>query len=224
MRLRSLLLAVLVLISFPVHSSAQGIIYSSNVNAGKRIALSFDDGPHPKLTEKILDILDQYGIKATFFVIGVNAKNYPDSLREISKRGHEIGNHTYSHNILKSMPADKIEREISDTENQVFDILGIRPNLLRPPCGLYDESLVKIANDKSLKIVLWAVDTHDWAHNSTMNIVNHVLKKSKDGDIILFHDYVSGEYNTPEALKKLIPGLLKQGYEFVTVSELLQNT
>ncbi len=208
---------------FSVPVNAQNVVYSSNVNAGKRIALTFDDGPHPKITPEILKILEKYDVKATFFVIGINAKNYPSQLKQIVENGHEIGNHTFSHNILKSMPKEKIEKEIIDTEKQVQSLVECPLNLLRPPCGLYDETLVQIAREKGLKIVLWAVDTHDWTHKSTENIAKSVIKNSKDGDIILFHDYVSGEYNTPKALEIIIPVLLKMGYEFVTVSELLQN-
>lgn len=223
MRLSVIIILIAFLIAFPVHSNAQGIVYSSNASAGKQIAITFDDGPHPRITKEILNILDEYNIKATFFVIGINAKNYPSRLRDIATRGHEIGNHTYSHNILKSMPKEKIKKEILDAENQIFEITGKKPTLLRPPCGLYDEGVVEIAEKMDLKIVLWAIDTHDWAHNSALNILENVSSKSKDGDIILFHDYVSGEYNTPQALRRIIPTLLAQGYEFVTVSELLQD-
>ena len=202
--------------------SAESVVYNSNVHAGKKIALTFDDGPHPKITPKILDILDKYSVKATFFVIGVNVKNYPNQLKNILERGHEIGNHTYSHRILKSMPKGEIEKEIFDTQKEIGLIYDYNPTLIRPPCGLYDESLEMIARDLKSKIVLWAIDTHDWAHTSTSNMVKNVLKNIKDGDIILFHDYVSGEYNTPSALEILIPILLERGYEFVTVSELLQ--
>jgi peptidoglycan/xylan/chitin deacetylase (PgdA/CDA1 family) len=198
------------------------VVYNSNIHAGKKIALTFDDGPHPRLTQKVLDILDKYSIKATFFVIGVNVKNYPKQLDMIIDKGHEIGNHTYSHNLLKSIPKEKIEKEISDTEKEIKNIRDYDLTLLRPPCGFYDEKLEKIAMDKGSKIVLWSIDTLDWSHASAKNMSRKILKNAKDGDIILFHDYVSGEYNTPETLEIIIPILLEKGYEFVTVSELLQ--
>ncbi len=201
---------------------AESVVYNSNIHAGKKIALTFDDGPHPRLTPKILEVLDKYSVKATFFVIGVNVKNYPKQLEMILDSGHEIGNHTYSHNVLKSVPKTKIEKEIIDTELQINRIRSYDLMLLRPPCGLYDEALEKIAQEKENKIVLWSLDTLDWAHASTKVMAKKILKNVKDGDIILFHDYVSGEYNTPEALDIIIPILLEKGYEFVTVSELLQ--
>ena len=203
-------------------SRAESVVYNSNIHAGKKIALTFDDGPHPRLTQKVLDILDKYSIKATFFVIGVNVKNYPKQLEMIIDKGHEIGNHTYSHNLLKSIPKEKIEKEISDTEKEIKNIRDYDLKLLRPPCGFYDEKLEKIAMDKGSKIVLWSIDTLDWSHASAKNMSRKILKNAKDGDIILFHDYVSGEYNTPETLEIIIPILLEKGYEFVTVSELLQ--
>ena len=223
MRNKVCLIALGLLIFLSITVSAQGIVYSSNVNAGKQIALTFDDGPHPRITPQILEILDEYGIKATFFVIGVNSKNYPNQLKQIVDGGHEIGNHTYSHKILKSMSKEEIEKEILDTETQVEKITNITPNLLRPPCGIYDKTLIEIAQEKDLKVVLWTVDSHDWSHRTVANIVQNVTKNASNGDILLFHDYVSGEYNTPNALRKIIPLLIKQGYEFVTVSELLQS-
>lgn len=217
----SLFLIVLILVG-SIQIRAESVVYNSNVHAGKKIALTFDDGPHPKITPEILDILNKYSVKATFFVVGINVKNYPKRLEEILENGHEIGNHTYSHSILKSMSREKIEKEIVDTEKQINKISEYDLNLLRPPCGLYDDTLEEIAKERESKIVLWAIDTLDWAHTSTNVMVKKVLKNVKDGDIILFHDYVSGEYNTPKALEFLIPTLLEMGYEFVTVSELLQ--
>ena len=217
-----LLMIFTLLLSLSMSSTAESVVYNSNVCAGKKIALTFDDGPHPRYTPQILEILDKYSVKATFFVIGINVKNYSKQFEMVLDNGHEIGNHTYSHNILKSMPKNKIEKELIDTETQVNKIREGNMRLLRPPGGLYDENLEKIAKDRESKIVLWAVDTLDWAHTSSAKIVKKVLKNVKDGDIILFHDYVSGEYNTPEALEIIIPILLEQGYEFVTVSELLQ--
>ena len=220
-RVVSIFLTVLILLT-PLKASAQRVVYSSNVNATKKIALTFDDGPHPRLTPKILDILSRYHVKATFFVIGVNVNNYPNQLEMIVDNGHEIGNHTYSHRILKSKSRTEIENELSKTEQAVKSIRDFEMDLIRPPCGLYDETLEMVARERNDKIVLWAIDTLDWEHTSTRVMVKNVLKNLKDGDIILFHDYVSGEYNTPEALEILIPILLEKGYEFVTVGELLQ--
>ena len=198
-------------------------VYNSGINECKKIALTFDDGPHPQNTPKILKILDKYDVKATFFVIGVNVKNYPDALSLINEKGHEIGNHTYSHSVLKSRSKDEILKEISEAENEIGKITDFSTTLIRPPCGLYDEKLVEIALKNNYKIVLWNVDTKDWEHSSCENIVSNVLKRVDGGEIILFHDYISGKNSTPEALEIIIPKLKEQGYEFVTVSQLLQE-
>ena len=116
-----------------------------------------------------------------------------------------------------------VKNEILNTEDALYNQYSIRTNLLRPPCGLYDSSLVDIAKENEYKIVLWTVDTKDWAHESAENIVKNVLANIKSGDIILFHDYVSGNDHTAEALDILVPKLQEMGYKFVTVSELLQS-
>ena len=225
-RLVFLLLIITIALILTLVSQAKEIgdpVYNSNGKVNKKIALTFDDGPHPKQTVKIAELLNLYDVKATFFVIGINAQNYPTALKKIIESGHEIGNHTFSHNILKSMPRLKIEEEIFNTEKEIQKELHERPKLIRPPGGLYGDNLIEIAKEENYKIILWTIDTHDWAHASTDSIVNNILKNIKDGDIILFHDYISGEANTLNALKKVIPKLKSMGYEFVTVSELLQE-
>ena len=198
-------------------------VYNSNVKATQKIAITFDDGPHPRNTPEILKILDKYNVKATFFVIGINAKNYPEPLSMVIKSGHEIGNHTYSHHILKNKSKEEIEKELVETEKEISKNNKFSTALIRPPCGFYDDTLINLAEENEYKIVLWSIDTHDWAHASVESIVSSIIKNVKGGDIILFHDYISGENNTPAALQIVIPKLKQMGYEFVTVSELLQN-
>lgn len=225
-RIIGALLAILLLFCSSIQPYAvaeQRPVYSSNNKEKKKIALTFDDGPHPRITPQILSILNEYGIKATFFVIGINVKNYPEVLSMVADKGHEIGNHTYSHRVLRSKSRDDIYKEIIDAEQEIANRCLRSTHLIRPPCGLYDESLVSIAKENDYKIVLWNIDTHDWAHSSSQSMVSCVVSKVKGGDIILFHDYISGENNTPATLKILIPRLMDMGYEFVTVSELLQS-
>ena len=227
MRILKILLIILLLFVVPFVASASyphnKTVYNSNVCNEKVIALTFDDGPHPRLTNQILDVLDEYDIKATFFVIGVNVDNYHKPLTRAIEEGHEIGNHTNSHSILKSMETKKIQEEIDLCRRKIFNLTGYNANLIRPPCGLYDEKLINVAKKKNDKIILWNIDTHDWAHMPTEDMVSNVVTNVKGGDIILFHDYISGESNTVEALKRLIPILKAKGYEFVTVSQLLQK-
>ena len=216
-RFLSAVSAVLLLVT-PVSSA--DVVYSWK-SSEKKIALTFDDGPHPVHTEEILDILAEYNVRATFFVIGQNMNFWGDLVRLEAEAGHEIGNHTYSHGNLKTMEEELIKKEISDTESAVYEYAEVRTKLLRPPEGKLGEDLCRLAQENDYTVVCWSVDTRDWAHTPADVIVNNVLSSVEGGDIILFHDFVSGESPTPEALRKIIPARLDEGYEFVTVSELI---
>lgn len=199
----------------------QAAVYSSHENSGGKIALTFDDGPHRQYTAEILDILAEEKIPATFFVVGSNAKIHPDLVKREIAEGHEIGNHTDSHMFLKKQPRRVIEREIIDAENALYEISDYRPKLLRPPGGLYDSAVCATAKAYDYTMILWTVDTKDWAHTPTEKIVESVTNTVKSGDIILMHDYIVGDSPTPETLRKIIPVLKKKGFSFVTVSELI---
>ncbi len=192
-------------------------------NAKKRLALTFDDGPHKKYTAEILSVLDKYGVKATFFVIGQNAEQYPELIKAEYESGHEIGNHTYSHKRLGSVNCSAMLEEIKKTDDIICKITGECPILFRPPEGRTSSELEAAVFAESKKTVLWTVDTRDWAHNPIDRIVKTVKTNVKNGSIILFHDYITPNSDTPEALGILIPYLMAQNYEFVTVSELLTN-
>lgn len=215
-------LSIVILLGLiPVHAENK-YVYSCKKGEDKKIALTFDDGPHPKKTKKIIDVLEKYGVTATFFVVGVNVKNYSSGMKEIIDRGYEIGNHTFSHRVLKNSDPASLENELLLTEHEIKKLGGEVSNLIRPPCGLYDDSLLNFSRENGYKIVLWNIDTKDWEHTSKGDIAKMVESEVKGGDIILFHDYISGKSNTAEALDILIPKLLDLGYEFVSVSELLQ--
>lgn len=207
---------------FTLTSSGKDVIFQATINDKKQIALTFDDGPHPYRTPQILDILEKYDIKATFFLIGKNVEYYPDVVsREISL-GHEIGNHTYSHAQLSKLTEDKINEELSAFENALSKVSDYHASIIRPPCGCYSEALCTAANESNYKIILWSIDTKDWAHTPVDKIVENILTKVKSGDIILMHDYIAGDSPTPKVLEIIIPRLLDEGYEFVTVSELIK--
>ncbi len=219
--LRSALYTVSALLFFiPQTVCGAEVVYSWHTN-DKNIALTFDDGPHPVYTPEILDILEEYGIKATFFTIGQNVEWYNDVFRMEYAAGHEIGNHTYSHLNLRQLPYKSVCREIEQAENLVYESVEYRTRLLRPPEGAFGNDLCKAAAELDYTVICWSVDTLDWAHTPSDRIVQNVLENVKGGDIILFHDYISGDSPTPEALRTIIPALLDEGYRFVTVSELL---
>ena len=187
----------------------------------KIAALTFDDGPHPVLTDEILDILAQYGVKATFFVIGKNAQNYKKQLFRAYSEGHEIGNHTYSHLTATDTNSKKLLEELKETDKIISEITGQRPRLFRPPTGYCNASAVQSAAALGYKVILWTVDTRDWAHTSAPEIKKNVSEHIGNGSIILFHDYVSGKSSTAEALRTLLPLLIEQGYSFDTVSNMI---
>ncbi len=199
------------------------VLFSCWNNQSKKIALTFDDGPHPRYTREILDILAEYGIKATFFVVGQNAAYYPELVREEVNRGHEVGNHTFSHANLRLAEYGVMCSEITETERLIYENTEFRARLLRPPEGIYSQAVCDAAADFDYTIVLWSVDTKDWAHNPSEKIAEQILTEVKGGDIILFHDFIAKDSPTPAALRLIIPTLLEEGYKFVTVSELLST-
>lgn len=196
-------------------------IYHKNENAYMKIALTFDDGPHPRVTPQILDLLDEFGIKATFFTIGINAESYPEALEEIIKRGHEIGNHTYTHPNVSSLDILDIKSEIEHCESVIYGLTDHRTKVFRPPGGVIDHKLIQALRDLDYKIILWDIDTLDWAHTKPETIAQNVIGNVRSGDIILMHDYIGRASPTVEALRLFLPELLSKGYKFVVVSELI---
>lgn len=209
----------LLIANFPV--SVQADAQRSATTETNRIALTFDDGPHPRLTPRILDILDRYGVRATFFMIGKNVGDYPQAAREVAARGHEIGNHTASHRRLYGASEERAERELNDCADKIEEICGVRPRLFRPPEGAVDETVETVSERNGYEVILWSIDTRDWESKNANAIVNRVLSAVKPGDIILMHDFIGTNSKTPEALEILLPKLLARGFEPVTVSELL---
>lgn len=203
--------------------SEYGNVYYRSSSHSQQIALTFDDGPHPRYTEEILEILNEYQISATFFIIGVNAEAYPEELKKIVDSGCEIGNHTYSHKRIQTLSVQEMKEQFLQCEETIVRLTGIRPQILRPPEGKMTDSLRKVACELNCNVVLWNIDTLDWALNPSETIVQTVMKNVKGGDIILMHDYVSGGNTTCGALRRMIPALLSQGYEFVTVSQLIDG-
>ena len=215
-RFLALMLAVvLFLLPFSVSATEDTPVIRSGSGESPKIALTFDDGPHPRQTDRILDLL------ATFFVIGQNAVYYPEPLKRAVSLGHEIGNHTFRHEGISKMSAPMLEKELADTEKVILDLTGVKVSLFRPPEGACSEAVLAAARHAEYPVILWTVDTRDWDLASTDKIVSTVESKVRGGSIVLFHDYTARTAHTLDALKILIPKLLDEGYEFVTVSELL---
>jgi len=192
----------------------------------KLIALTFDDGPNPVYTPQILDLLKAYDAKATFFVLGKRVQMYPAlAIREVNE-GHEIANHTFDHHYLKNVSSQKLMDEIRQTQDIIFDITEQTPHVFRPPGGFYNEALLQLTQEDKLTVVMWSwyQDTKDWKRPGVDKIVHTVLSNVHNGDIILFHDLQGDCSQTVEALKRIIPELKNQGYQFLTVTDLIART
>ncbi len=183
----------------------------------KKIALTFDDGPHPYYTEQLLDGLKERGIKASFFVTGEHAKLHPDIIKRMSEEGHLIGNHTYSHLQLTKGNGEEFKNQLVLTNEIIFEITGQEVLYVRPPYGAWDEA---IEEELNMFPVLWTIDPLDWCSDNAGSVTKRVLEKAGENDIILMHDY----YETSiTAALAVVDALSEQGYEFVTVDEILLN-
>lgn len=181
----------------------------------KRVALTFDDGPHPEYTEKLLDALKKRGVTATFFVTGEHAELHPDIIKRMHDEGHLIGNHTYSHIQLTSSNRKKFQDELVKTNEILRGITGDEVQYVRPPYGSWDK---KFENELNMFPVLWNVDPRDWCTADADCVAQSVLKNVSDNDIILMHDYYE---SSVDAAIIVVDALMKQGYEFVTVDKIL---
>lgn len=180
-----------------------------------RIALTFDDGPHPVYTPKLLDGLESRGVLATFFVTGENAAQYPDILRRMDEAGHLIGNHTYTHMQYTSTNREQFRQELVKTNTLLGEITGKETTFVRPPYGSWDKSF---ETELNMFPVLWTIDPLDWCTADADCIVQRVEAKAEDGAIILLHDY----YDTSiQAALRIVDDLTAGGYRFVTVEEML---
>lgn len=198
-------------------------IHYSGDGSKKLVALTFDDGPESTYTSQVLEILEGYGIKATFFVVGQNAEKHPEVLKLIHDQGHEIGNHSWSHKYLPKLSKANVEKEVLMTERVIEEAIGEHAPLLRPPYGALKKQGIEQMSSLGYHVVNWSVDTRDWAGTSEEQMMNYVKKQLKPGGIILMHNAgnATSIKNTVSSLPTIIDWILEQGYEFVTVSEIL---
>ena len=196
--------------------------------AGRRVALTFDDGPASPFTEQILDILRNRQVTATFFVCGQNVERYPEILRRIYAEGHEIGNHAYSHPFFYFRSRAFMAAEIDRTQEAIEGITGQRPTLFRPPFGVRWRGIYAVLRERGLRLVTWSDTGYDWKYG-TEDIVHKTLEGLGPGSIILLHDgrrtYPPGgvdQSSTVRALPAIIDGALRAGLTFVPVSDFLR--
>jgi peptidoglycan-N-acetylglucosamine deacetylase len=189
----------------------------------KVIALTFDDGPHPFNTPQLLNLLKQEQVKATFFVLGKRANRYPTILKRISKEGHEIGNHGYSHSQFQKLNERQISWEIRKTEQIINQATGKKPYCFRSPYGQMNGMIKKEAHRFGYQFIEWSIDPRDWEKGRTAKrIINNVEAYVHTGDIILLHDGGGDRRETIKAVRVLIHDLKKKGYRFTTVTGLMK--
>lgn len=201
-----------------------GNLYFHGSRNEKEIALTFDDGPSEETLE-VLGILKKYKVKATFFIWGKRIKGHEKTIEKIIKEEHEIGNHSYDHKRLAFKSKTYIEKDLRKCDKELYKF-KVKTNLFRPPGSSMFYNLFKICRKLKKKIIICDVISDDWRKPGIEKIVKKVLKKTKNGSIINFHDYIEGVGNNKEvvpALEKIIPEL-KKNYELVTVSKLLFNS
>lgn len=180
----------------------------------KRVALTFDDGPDPKATIQILDTLDKYNAKATFFMLGSRVEYYPEIAKKVQEAGHEIGNHSWNHPDLTKAGVEKVRNEIARTSSIIEDVTGQKATVFRPPYGAINNT---VRNQTDLPVILWDLDTLDWKHRNPDLLLTHIKGQTKNGSIILMHDI---HQSTAEGLDAVLAYLTGEGYAFVKISEL----
>lgn len=183
----------------------------------KVIALTFDDGPGP-YTAHLLDILDQYGAKATFFLIGSKVSGQASVVRSIQARGHQLGNHSWSHPELNKVSAEQLASEIDQTNNAIKQAVGTKPNIIRPPYGAFNRAVLEQFRQRGMSAIVWSVDTRDWADRNSEIVCSRAVAGARNGAVILMHDIHQTSVN---AVPCILNSLKQQGYSFVTVQNLI---
>jgi len=178
------------------------------------VAVTFDDGPKPATTNRILDTLEFYNACATFFVLGSLAEGNAGVLLKMKELGCQIGNHTYDHPQLTKLSSQKISSQLGRTSEIIANITGANPTAIRPPYGAYNKTVSSVAG---APLILWSIDTLDWKSRNANSVIDAVMSKVKDGDIILMHDIYN---STATAAETIIPALIQRGFQLVTVDEL----
>ena len=185
----------------------------------KQIAISFDAAWGNDDTETLIDILKEYDVPATFFVVGAWVDKYPESVKQLFDAGHQIQNHSNTHPHMPQLSKVQMCDELKSGNDKIEAVTGVKPTLFRPPYGDYDNLMVEAAESVKMQTIQWSVDSHDWMEKSTADsISDRVISKVTNGSIVLFHNDAR---HTPAALPKILKTLKEQGYEFVFISDLI---
>jgi len=201
----------------------RGFCHVEGLSYEKKVVLTFDDGPS-NLTEALLDLLKELGVTVTFFWLGQHLKDFKALAKRACSEGHTFGNHSFDHVDFTKISFDEVLREqIGKTQLIYHDTLGIEPTLVRPPFGLIADELIEILHGMGMKVVFWSINAEDWiaVNNSADRIANRVLNNIHEEAIVLMHDGVSARRDTLEAVRCVVTKCKAQGYEFVTVHDLI---
>ena len=182
----------------------------------KMVAITFDDGPREGNTERILEALDAVDGRATFFMVGTNVENYPDTVKAVAEQGSEIANHSYNHPQLTTLGTSGALEQINHCNDLINKAAGVTPTIGRPPYGSIDEDII---NGSGMEWFNWSVDTLDWKSRNADSVCSVIMENVGDRDVILMHDIHD---STVEAAVRIIPWLHEQGYQLVTISELAE--
>ncbi len=203
---------------FPTYQG-KGRKISSVPVSGKYVALTFDDGPHPTYTPKILNILKKYNAKATFFVLGSRVKSHPSIVARTIAEGSEVGVHSWSHPSLTKCSYAKVRKEMEDSINAIQAASNYKPRTMRPPYGAVNANLVNFfASQYGMSTIMWSIDTNDWRKPGVQAVINEAVNKARPGSIILLHDIHGSSY---QAVEGIVSGLINRGFKLVTVSQLM---
>ena len=194
-------------------------IYNVATNEMK-IAISFDAAWGADKTLDILNVLDEYGVKATFFLVGIWIEKYPQITKEIANRGFEIGSHSYNHPDFTKLDKVHMKAELESTNELLVEVVGNKPKLFRPPFGAYNDTLIELLDELSMVGIQWNVDTLDWKGYTPSQVINRVTEKICPGSIILCHNNAD---HVVESTRLILSTLLNKGYQFVTIGELVKN-
>ena len=205
--------------TLPKPTPASRVCFSQCHVSGPYIALTFDDGPHPENTVRLLKMLKERGMKATFFCVGQRVADHPSVAKRIVDEGHEIGNHSWSHKVLSGMTDAAVARDLERTDEAIRKATGVAPKLMRPPYGAFTDRQRDWAHRKwGYSITLWDVDSNDWRNPSAAYARSRILQGTGPGSIVLSHDI---HKSTVDGMPKTLDALKAKGFKFVTVSELL---
>lgn len=193
-------------------------VYNHLSTSLPQVALTFDDGPDSYNTLRVLDILDKYQIKATFFMLGENVVRFPSVVKEVYNRGHHIGLHTYSHPNFKHMSYDAIKEEIVHNQKCIEKVISYKPTIIRPPYGMITDEFLNVARDLELTVYTWSKDSFDWkCDNTEKDIIHNVTNELYKGAIILMHDKSANQKHSRAALGSIIKYIQNKGFEFVVL-------